>query len=86
MFTCSDCKGEFTEADRSPWVGIERCLACMMRRFGIQQALESRRAIETSAGWATAQCTDGIPTLWLCLHLHATSDEAEECLAGRFKE
>ncbi|CAB4819529.1 unannotated protein [freshwater metagenome] len=41
MFTCNVCKEEFTEEGRSPWRGVDRCMACMMRRFGIQKSLEA---------------------------------------------
>jgi hypothetical protein len=86
MFTCTDQEKELREADRSPWVGLDRCMACTMRRAGMQQALESRSVIETPGRWATAQRMDPYPCRWLCLHLHRTSEEPEECLAGRFSE
>ena len=82
MFTCEECKRDCTEADRSPWASLDRCNACMMRRFRIQQLLESRQVIETPGGWATARCMDGTPYEWLCLHIHPTKQKAEECLAG----
>lgn len=80
MFTCKECKEEFDESARSPWVGLNRCNGCMMRRFGIQRAMESRSVVETPHGWATAKCLDGIPYRWICLHLHKSQEEAESCL------
>ena len=80
MFICTECKADCTEADRSPWPTLDRCARCMMRRFAVQQALEARLSVETEYGWATAQCVDGTPYRWLCLHLHDSRQEADRCL------
>jgi len=82
MFTCTDCKKEFAEVQRSPWPTLDRCAPCMLRCLAMQRAMESTEAVETDYGWATAHCWDGIPGQWACLHLHSTKQGAEECIAG----
>ena len=39
--------------------------------------------LELEMGWATARCVVDVPYEWLCLHIHTTEIEAQECLNAR---
>jgi DNA-directed RNA polymerase subunit RPC12/RpoP len=96
MFTCTTCATAFDDDERSPVPG--RCRACHRRRLEVAAAELALATAETvlklpafemrgygfeiEPGWVTARCVHDIPTAWLCLHIHATKEEAATCLAA----
>ncbi len=67
--------------------GFLSCLGCAgeraLRAAFTFSNLVSEEVVEMTYGWTTAKCVDGEPVEWLCLHIHKSEDDAENCLAVR---
>ena len=92
---CRACQREVPESEIPTATG--RCGDCERRRREVayaelvmntsEQVIElpvfTIGGLELEMGWATARCVLDVPYEWLCLHIHTTEIEAQECLNAR---
>ncbi len=92
---CRACQREVPESEIPTATG--RCGDCERRRREVayaelvmntsEQVIElpvfTVGGLELEMGWATARCVVDVPYEWLCLHIHTTEIEAQECLNAR---
>jgi len=85
---CLYCKQE--RPDVEVRYGQLSCLECArgraLRAAFTYDNLVTEEVVEMTYGWATATCVDGEPVEWLCLHIHSSDEDAEDCLAGRVRD